>query len=163
MLVDTCQASSLLQPLADAQSPSGTIPAVVPGPAGVAGPAGTSAAPAAPAAPAAGPIVGLASSALGENSYSLEIDPRIGAALSDRFTFFTHRFLASLMPEASPGPTSQLHVLQRTLSWSRELTAGFQLKEHQGPLQTRGARCTVTQRWRCCVASPSLYSYAFFT
>ena len=108
VLVDTCQASSLLQPLAGAQLPGAQAATEGTGPTDE-------------AAAAAGPIVGLTSSALGENSYSLEVDTWIGAALSDRFTYFTHRFLSSLLPDALPGPSSQLHVLQRGLSWSREL------------------------------------------
>ncbi|KAL1529241.1 hypothetical protein AB1Y20_000196 [Prymnesium parvum] len=90
VLVDTCQASTLLEPIARAYDD---------------------------ATPSLPPIVALASSAAGENSFSLEIDATLGVALSDRFTFFTHRFLGSIAPD-SPPEASYLRELERSLRLS---------------------------------------------
>ena len=58
LLVDTCQAASMMHQLG-----------------------------------AAPPVVSLASSRTGQNSYSYVTDHALGVALSDRFTFHLHRFL----------------------------------------------------------------------
>ena len=58
LLVDTCQAASMMQQLGPAP-----------------------------------PVVWLASSRLGQNSYSYVTDHALGVALSDRFSFHLHRFL----------------------------------------------------------------------
>ena len=86
LLVDTCQAATLAAPLIEAAGNAWAVPAPR--------------------------LVSLASSALGENSYSLEADETLGVALSDRFTFHVHRFLNALIPEAIPSSTSQLHEVR---------------------------------------------------
>jgi len=42
--------------------------------------------------------VSLAASERGESSFAKEVDPAVGVAVSDRFTFHVHRFLLALMP-----------------------------------------------------------------
>jgi phosphatidylinositol glycan class K len=76
IIMDTCQAATLGYQL-DTQGPSDGVPGGQ-----------------------AMRAVSIASSDLGENSFSLDIDRFLGVAISDRFTHYLHRFLHGSPPDA---------------------------------------------------------------
>lgn len=101
LIIDTCQAATIFQPIATAAAAGDTVAA-----GGVVGVESVS-------VPSLPPTVSLASSALGENSYALEVDPALGVAVSDRFTYFLHNFLATASPPDVPAPLPPLRELFR--------------------------------------------------
>ena len=127
LLVDTCQAATLIQPLVDRGSESEA--------------AGNGA--------LAPRLTSIASSAPGENSYSHATDDTLGVALTDRarmnsisllaqtpcprhgslwlspragFSFQIHRFLEALNPEDTPSASTHLRELHRVLHRARLLS-----------------------------------------
>ena len=93
LLIDTCQASSITALLHDAALMRSPPPP--PSPAGRDHAATTAASPR---------IATFASSLVGENSFSHEVDSLLGVAVSDRFTFQLHAYLRrTLVPTSSRG------------------------------------------------------------